>query len=171
MKNETKKLVHLPSRIGRELQRFHMGRRQVVGCIPYRYVNNFFTPGHDVLEVLMVSSQKGKKMLFPKGGWEKDESKREAALRETFEEAGVVGSIQSELGQWIYKSKAQDTLHDVYMFPLLFEEQLEYWPEKDFRQRKWVCKGNRSKRTMRAYVDERSFGSTCTETDYRRITC
>ncbi|KAL9224824.1 hypothetical protein vseg_000823 [Gypsophila vaccaria] len=129
---------HVPSRTGRELQRYYMGRRQVVGCIPYRFVKKFLTPGHQVLEVLMVSSQKGKKMLFPKGGWEKDESKKEAALRETLEEAGVIGSIQSELGQWMYKSKSQDTLHDVYMFSLLFEEQFEYWPEKDFRQRRWV---------------------------------
>uniref|UniRef100_M1B5F1 Diphosphoinositol polyphosphate phosphohydrolase n=1 Tax=Solanum tuberosum TaxID=4113 RepID=M1B5F1_SOLTU len=30
-------------------------------------------------------------MMFPKGGWEIDESLEEAASRETFEEAGVVG--------------------------------------------------------------------------------
>ncbi|XP_074269563.1 nudix hydrolase 18, mitochondrial-like [Silene latifolia] len=135
MENELRKLVHVPSRIGRDLQRYdHLGRRQVVGCIPYRLVNNLSSP----IEVLMVSSQKGEAMLFPKGGWEKDESMQEAALRECLEEAGVIGTIQSKLGQWTYKSKNQDTLHDGYMFPLLVEEELEYWPEKDFRQRKWV---------------------------------
>lgn len=42
----------------------------------------------------MISAQKGNGMQFPKGGWEKDESMEQAALRETIEEAGVVGSVE-----------------------------------------------------------------------------
>lgn len=33
-------------------------------------------------------------MLYLQGGWEKDESKTEAALRETLEEAGVRGVVE-----------------------------------------------------------------------------
>ncbi|MCI12140.1 nudix hydrolase 4, partial [Trifolium medium] len=33
-------------------------------------------------------------MQFPKGGWETDETMEQAALRETIEEAGVVGNIE-----------------------------------------------------------------------------
>ena len=35
---------------------------------------------------------------FPKGGWEEDESAREAAARETVEEAGVRGVLEVRCG-------------------------------------------------------------------------
>ncbi|KAK7321479.1 hypothetical protein VNO77_32163 [Canavalia gladiata] len=133
-------VVALVSRTGRELQRYKKGRRQVVGCIPYRYKigdqNSLEAP--EELEVLVITSQKGKGMLFPKGGWELDESKKEAALRETMEEAGVRGTVGGKLGKWSFKSKTHDTFYDGYMFPLLVQEQLELWPEQNFRQRKWM---------------------------------
>ncbi|GKA88526.1 NUDIX hydrolase 17, mitochondrial-like protein [Tanacetum coccineum] len=73
------------SRSGRNLQRYNKGQqRQVVGCIPYRIGTN-----NNALEVLVISAQrKGKGMLFPKRGWEWDETIKEAALRESIEEAG-----------------------------------------------------------------------------------
>ncbi|GJV11663.1 NUDIX hydrolase 17, mitochondrial-like protein [Tanacetum coccineum] len=99
------------SRSGRQLQRYNKGQqRQVVGCIPYRINNN------NALEVLVISAQrKGKGMLFPKGGWECDETIKEAALRESIEEAGVYGIVEGEL---------------------------EFWPEKDIRRRAWVSVEN-----------------------------
>lgn len=42
----------------------------------------------------MISSQKGQAMMFPKGGWELDESVEEAASRESVEEAGVLGIVE-----------------------------------------------------------------------------
>ncbi|KAL5570901.1 hypothetical protein UlMin_020498 [Ulmus minor] len=120
------------ARTGRDLQRYNKGRRQVVGCIPYRYKDI------NELQVLVISSQKGTSMLFPKGGWEQDESKKEAALRETIEEAGVRGVVERELGKWSFKSKTYDTFYDGYMFPLLVQEELDFWPEMNFRQRKWM---------------------------------
>lgn len=77
-------------------------------------------------------------MQFPKGGWESDESMEQAALRESVEEAGVVGNIQSKLGKWCYKSKRRDAIHEGYMFPLLVNKQLENWPEMNIRQRRWM---------------------------------
>ncbi|KAJ1377761.1 NUDIX hydrolase domain, partial [Sesbania bispinosa] len=133
-------VVTLVSRTGRELQRYRKGRRQVVGCIPYRYkisdLNSLEAP--EELEVLVITSQKGKGMLFPKGGWELDESKKEAALRETIEEAGVQGIVGGKLGKWSFKSKTHNTLYEGYMFPLLVQEQFEIWPEQNVRQRIWV---------------------------------
>ncbi|KAK6125892.1 hypothetical protein DH2020_040366 [Rehmannia glutinosa] len=91
------------------------------------------------IEVLVITSQrKGKGMLFPKGGWEIDESIEAAALRETIEEAGVVGDVQNKLGKWNFKSKNNDTCYEGHMFPLLVKEQLDLWPEKDVRQRIWI---------------------------------
>ncbi|XLR50417.1 hypothetical protein S83_001089 [Arachis hypogaea] len=77
-------------------------------------------------------------MLFLKGGWELDESKKEAALRETIEEAGVRGIVGGKLGKWSFKSKTHDTFYEGYMFPLLVEEQHEFWPEQNVRQRTWM---------------------------------
>ncbi|KAK4756418.1 hypothetical protein SAY87_006545 [Trapa incisa] len=138
---QIEEMVSLASRTGRHLQRYDKGCRQVVGCIPYRYRKNSTSDGvaaEGELEVLLISSQKGNAMMFPKGGWETDESMEEAALRETIEEAGVKGEVQKSLGHWRYKSKSQGTYHDGFMFPLLVNEQLESWPEKNFRQRNWV---------------------------------
>jgi 8-oxo-dGTP pyrophosphatase MutT (NUDIX family) len=44
--------------------------------------------GPEGVEVLLISSRRGKGHVFPKGGWERDEELREAAARETVEEVG-----------------------------------------------------------------------------------
>ena len=131
-------MVSLVSRTGRQFQRYEKGCRQVVGCIPYRYRKTEKTSSDEELEVLVISSQKGKGMLFPKGGWEMDESIEEAAKRETLEEAGVIGHLETRLGMWRYKSKSQGAFHEGYMFPLLVQQQLELWPEKSSRKREWM---------------------------------
>ncbi|XP_021891386.1 nudix hydrolase 18, mitochondrial-like [Carica papaya] len=135
-------MAALVSRTGRQLQRYNKaGRRQVVGCIPYRYkmmTDENSLEGEENLQVLLISSQKGKGMLFPKGGWELDESKKEAASRESLEEAGVRGIVEAKLGKWIFKSKTYDTFYEGYMFPLFVQEELDIWPEKNVRKRQWV---------------------------------
>ncbi|URD94109.1 Nudix hydrolase [Musa troglodytarum] len=107
-----KRMVVLVSRHGRRLQRYSSGRRLVVGelysdaalqfllitrCIPYKLKEVDEPCSEDTepaIEVLVVSSQKGPELMFPKGGWELDESMPEAASREAFEEAGVRGSFE-----------------------------------------------------------------------------
>lgn len=132
------RMVCVVSRTGRELQRYDQGRRLVVGCIPYRYKSGSDGSIKDELEVLVISSKKGQGMMFPKGGWETDESVEEAASRESLEEAGVLGKVGCELGQWSFMSKRYGTFYEGYMFPLLVKEQLDLWPEKDERQRIWM---------------------------------
>lgn len=46
--------------------------------------------------------------------------------------------VQGKLGKWRFKSKNHGSSYEGYMFPLLVQEQLEIWPEQNFRQRKWV---------------------------------
>lgn len=120
----------LVPRRGRQLQRYNEhGGRQVVGCIPYRLRSadtddTLATAVDEAVEVLVISSQKGSAVMFPKvgqlylhfalkckierprltvsvlfffflqGGWESDESENEAALREALEEAGVQGKLE-----------------------------------------------------------------------------
>ncbi|KAK1410650.1 hypothetical protein QVD17_37188 [Tagetes erecta] len=130
----------LVARTGRQLQRYNGVQRQVVGCIPYRLKGSIKTSGiEDALEVLVISAQrKGKGVLFPKGGWEIDEDIETAALRETIEEAGVMGDVESKLGKWCFKSKGNDAFYEGHMFPLLVDNELEDWPEKEIRQRQWM---------------------------------
>ncbi|XP_062109469.1 nudix hydrolase 17, mitochondrial isoform X2 [Humulus lupulus] len=128
------------SRTGRELQRYNnMGCRQVVG---YKNENNGDSSSIDntsnELEVLVISSQKGQGFMFPKGGWELDESVEEAASRESLEEAGVLGKVERELGKWSFISKSRGTYYEGSMFPLLVNEQLDLWPEKNVRRRIWM---------------------------------
>ncbi|KAK9063284.1 hypothetical protein SSX86_017154 [Deinandra increscens subsp. villosa] len=163
-------MMCLVSRTGRELQRYDMGRRLVVGCIPYRYKNE-----NGEVEVLVISSQKGHAMMFPKGGWELDESVEEAALRECFEEAGVVGVVEVCIytRNWSFKSKSQGIYHEGHMFPMLVAEQLEFWPEKNLRQRVWmkveeareVCQSWWMKEALDVFV-ERLASQTLTKQDF-----
>ncbi|KAL0318961.1 UNVERIFIED_CONTAM: Nudix hydrolase 17, mitochondrial [Sesamum angustifolium] len=165
MTMQIKKLATSPSRSGRHLQRYNQGFRQVVGCVPYRIRKTNESPEiHGTLvedlEVLLISSQKSQRMMFPKGGWELDEDIELAASRETLEEAGVVGLLGDKLGEWIFKSKSQEKFHEAFMFSLLVTEELDVWPEKDLRQRVWmtvneareVCAHSWMKEALEAFV-------------------
>ncbi|KAK4373628.1 hypothetical protein RND71_009012 [Anisodus tanguticus] len=134
-------MVILVARTGRHLQRYNKGRRQVVGCIPYRYkdIIDLSLGDEDAFEVLLISPQrKGKGLLFPKGGWEKDETIEDAARRETIEEAGVCGNIEGKLGTWYFENKSGAAAYEGHMFPLFVTEELDLWPEKDIRERLWM---------------------------------
>lgn len=155
---QIKKLVSLPSRTGRQLQRYNQGFRQVVGCIPYRIRRTnkaSLIPGNiEDLEVLLITSQKSQRVMFPKGGWEMDEDIEFAAARETLEEAGVIGVLGDKLGEWIFKSKSQEKFHEGSMFPLLVTEELEVWPEKNLRQRIWMTVSEAREACAQAWMKE-----------------
>lgn len=95
------------------------------------------------IEVMMVTTQGGPGLLFPKGGWETDETVEEAACREAYEEAGVLGDLQGCIGSWDFKSKRQQGNHSpdglcrAYMFALVVKEELDFWPEQQCRNRHW----------------------------------
>ena len=85
-------------------------------------------------------------MVFPKGGWEPDESLFEAAEREAFEEAGVSGRLETpHVDEFQYESlkdrpdKGGHTrARTVYVFVLDVMTEHAEWPEKDSRTRVWV---------------------------------
>ncbi|GJN04707.1 hypothetical protein PR202_ga22276 [Eleusine coracana subsp. coracana] len=118
-------------------------------CIPYMLKEDEAEGGlQDVLsrlQVLMISTPKRNDLIFPKGGWEDDESIDEAARREAFEEAGVKGTISATpLGEWIFKSKSKQNSSGLngackgFMFALQVTELLEIWPEQVTHDRRWV---------------------------------
>ncbi|KAK1262981.1 hypothetical protein QJS04_geneDACA012018 [Acorus gramineus] len=119
------------------------GGRRIVGCIPYRFKTSFNKStgenGISVnqLEVLVISSQNGGAILFPKGGWEEYESMEDAVLREAEEEAGVRGIIKDRLGKWIYVSRRHKSNYEGVMFSFIVKEELSEWLECH-RERRWV---------------------------------
>ncbi|XP_043718787.1 nudix hydrolase 16, mitochondrial-like isoform X1 [Telopea speciosissima] len=129
----------LVARTGRLQQRYEAGCRLVAGCIPFRWRDSEDN-SKKIVEVLMINSTSGPGLLFPKGGWEDDETVEEAAEREALEEAGVRGELMDLLGHYHFKSKfSHEGVCKAAMFALLVKEELESWPEQSIRQRKWLA--------------------------------
>jgi len=91
------------SRDGRRYQRFttdfQSGRvfRLTTGCVP-------------ILEggkVMLVSSSRTKDWILPKGGWESDETCEMSAMRESYEEGGVLGSLGPKLTDVEYETRKE----------------------------------------------------------------
>ncbi|CAG7868685.1 unnamed protein product [Brassica rapa] len=146
----------ISSRTGRDRQRYDNNFRLVSGCIPYRLIKDEGIEEDtsvdfvNKLQVLMVTSPNRHDLVFPKGGWEDDETVLEAASREAMEEAGVKGSLREvPLGVWEFRSKSSISSScneedecfggcKGYMFALEVTEELEDWPERENRERKWL---------------------------------
>jgi phosphohistidine phosphatase len=99
-------------------------------ALPYRWRG-------DSVEVLLVTSRKGKHWILPKGIVEPGMSPPDSAAKEAEEEAGVIGEISSEsLGSYRYR-KWGGTCH-VEVYPLLVRVELDQWEESAMRRREWV---------------------------------
>ncbi|KAG2372511.1 nudix hydrolase 16, mitochondrial-like isoform X2 [Vigna umbellata] len=141
-------MAELVARTGRHQQRYEHGYRLIAGCVPFRYRDGNDGCGDSsekTVEVLMINSTSGPGLLFPKGGWENDETVEEAAVREAIEEAGVRGDLMDFLGYYEFRSKtlqdecSPEGLCKAAMFALFVKEELESWPEQSTRKRSWLA--------------------------------
>jgi 8-oxo-dGTP pyrophosphatase MutT (NUDIX family) len=114
--------VETPTTVGRQ-----------VGAIPYAYVDGR-------MALLLVTSRRSGRWIFPKGAIEPNMTAWESAALEAFEEAGVLGEIeQTPIG--CYRAVAGNggtKLTDIDLYPLHVTQQLDMWKEKDQRLRHWV---------------------------------
>lgn len=109
-------------------------------CIPVRCTPDHARP--DSVRVLLISSSNGSGWVFPKGGWELDESAKEAARRETVEEGGVRGDLEEpQLGVYPYSNRKPGSQRKgciAHVFVMNVQEELAVWPEAAHRTRRWV---------------------------------
>jgi diphosphoinositol-polyphosphate diphosphatase len=87
----------------------------------------------------MIKSSRRDEWVLPKGGWESDEECDEAALREAWEEAGIVCEMNWDLGSITETtSKKKDHPKAQYNFyEVTVTREEADWPEKHKRSRKW----------------------------------
>ena len=98
------------------------------GVIPFRVIDG-------VIEILLVTSRKGKRWVIPKGVIEYNLEPSESAAREAEEEAGIKGKIFNKIiGSYNYKKWGG--VCTVKVYPMLVEKMLNKW-EEDFRKREW----------------------------------
>jgi 8-oxo-dGTP pyrophosphatase MutT (NUDIX family) len=107
--------------------------RQQFAALPYRV-------GEGV-EILLITSRETGRWVIPKGWPMKGKTPSEAAAREAFEEAGVIGEIvQAPFGSYPYVKYLKSGLGrpcKVKVFPLRVTRQQEDWPEKHQRTAQW----------------------------------
>ena len=104
------------------------------GAIPYAVA------GRQVA-VLLVTSRRTGRWIFPKGGLMEGLLPHESAAREALEEAGVEGEVlDTPLGTWrtIKRRGVRVKPIEVDMFPLRVTRQLDNWEEQSQRRRHWA---------------------------------
>ena len=94
-------------------------------------------------EVLLVTSRETGRWVLPKGWPMKKRPPHEAAAREGFEEAGVRGEVAPEpVGAYTYLKAFNELLAfrcEVQVFPMQVTVELEDWPERAERTRRWFA--------------------------------
>jgi len=94
------------------------------------------------VQVLLITSLNSKRWILPKGWPENDMTPAQAAAREAFEEAGIVGEIdQTPLGAYHYLKDRKDggaMPCSVDVFALQVTTELDDWPEKGSRELAWL---------------------------------
>ncbi|MFD2646643.1 NUDIX hydrolase [Devosia albogilva] len=103
------------------------------GALPYAIVEGR-------LAILLITSRRTGRWIFPKGAIEAGLTPWESAAKEAREEAGVVGEVStSPIGSYRTGAGAMGSaLVDVDIYPLRVEQQLDEWKEKGQRLRHWT---------------------------------
>lgn len=90
-------------------------------------------------QVLLISNKARTRWGIPKGHVEAGETSSEAAQREAFEEAGILGAAeQAVIGEYRYTKSGEIWRRVVKLHLVHVEMCLEIFPEAGMREMKWV---------------------------------
>lgn len=98
----------------------------------------------DKTKVLVIQSTRRGGWVLPKGGWETDEkTAQDAACREAWEEAGIVCTVQRDLGkipEMRPSSQSSPTAPKALyqFFEVSVDREAAQWPEQHKRGRQWM---------------------------------
>lgn len=114
----------------------HRSSRDQAGCVPVRRRDD------GSWEVLLVSASSDSALfVLPKGSVERGEKCKDAAQRETEEEAGVVGALRKgSLGKFEYCRGGQDYVLKSWLLDVHeeYESNDARWKERARRDRRWL---------------------------------
>lgn len=98
---------------------------------------------HARIEILLITSRETRRWVIAKGWPISGLAPHAAAAREAFEEAGVVGETWEEpVGAYFYVKRMKNGRErpvSVEVFPLRVDRELEEWPEKGQREKRWFA--------------------------------
>jgi 8-oxo-dGTP pyrophosphatase MutT (NUDIX family) len=88
-------------------------------------------------QLCLITSRGGRRWGLPKGAIEHGETSPAAALREAWEEAGLVGKISGgTIGIYVYRKDIR--LCHVTLYPMEVVRAATRWPEQSERDRLWL---------------------------------
>jgi len=91
--------------------------------------------------ILLITSLTRSRLIFPKGKLELKESHEDGCKREAFEEAGITGKVFNDFPITTLITSASEGKIEkfpVTFYPFSVQKQLDDWPEKQKRERRWV---------------------------------
>jgi 8-oxo-dGTP pyrophosphatase MutT (NUDIX family) len=91
------------------------------------------------LEILLITSKRRRHWIIPKGVIDPGTTALQSGCKEAYEEAGVQGTADPRnVGEYKYDKWGGTCV--VQVFALEVAKMLDWWPEADVRERKWMRK-------------------------------
>ena len=93
--------------------------------------------------MLLITSRETQRWVVPRGNVIRGLEPHMSAAQEAYEEAGIRGRMGTEpLGVYRYEKRlrlGRVVPAEVHLYPLEVTEELEEWPERHQRQRRWFA--------------------------------
>ncbi|MFS8037807.1 NUDIX domain-containing protein [Xanthobacter sp. AM11] len=112
----------------------HSPRRVQYAALPYRVRRD------GEVQIRLITSRETRRWVVPKGWPIKGLTPPKTAARESYEEAGLLGTVAREpIGMYTYEKRigSRSVLCDVLVFPLKVKRMLQKWPERFQRVGFW----------------------------------
>src|SRR5262245_3194978 len=90
------------------------------------------------VEIALITTLSGKRWVIPKGSLDDGEQSPDAAIRETEEEAGLIGVLEPKpLGRYHFTRSNERYVVDVYLMRVTMV--LDHWLEAGMLRRRWIA--------------------------------